>query len=356
MLKVITRDSIAAERLGKGEVQKILYSAPGASGEMGFKFTGSGKDKQIFTGEMLARCKENMIAGEMMNPADLKAFIDQTIVDVTAAKNMFPTLYQEIYREQVNKDFPQDVKVRDFIGLVAAFAKVGLGESIPLAEFKSGVLEYASFETEATGYQIYREWILFNQLWNITNANEALGRAYNARMDNMHLLPIIGATYSGGAVTAKVTTGTTALENVWLSLRQGIKDAAKRRHTVSGQILKPTVAICNTATAMDVEAAIKGLLQSGSELGQLGQIQKVIAYDGWSGKVNGKTITYAGPADNVVYLVEPKTGFISLVKEERTRLEQKGSVLTLSEMDVAETFTKTLIADTAESVQKVTIA
>lgn len=356
MFKIVTRESIRSDALAKKAEQKVKFSAPGASGEMGFTFDGSGEGKgKYFDQAALDRVKTALAAGEMMAPADLNSFINQVIVDVTEAKNQFPTVYGEIYQTKTDANYPKTLKVKDFIGLKAVFAKVFLGESISMAEFKSGVLEYAEFVTEACGYSVLRDWVLFNELWNITNANEAIGVAYNARMDNMHLAPICAATYSGGTATAKVTTGGTEFENVWLSLRQGIKDALKRKDPISGAILKPTLALCNTATAMDVEAAIKGGLQDGSTLGELGMIQKVVAYDGWSGTVNGVATTYAGPADGVVYLIRPKSKFISFVKEGRTKLSQKGNVLTLSEMDVAETFTMTLISDTENSVQEVTV-
>lgn len=354
-MKFISRDSIREANLNKESVCR--FELP--SGEMGavpVKYTGSGASKgRIFDKDALARVKANFAAGEMMAPADLDKFIKQVIVDVTEGKNRYPTIYQEIYRTERDSNYPRSMKVKDWIGLKAAFGKVNLGESIPMAEFKTGILEYVEFVTEACGYSVMRDWVLFNELWNISNANAALGEAYNARMDNIHLSPILAATYGAGKTTS-VVTGTTPFMTVWNTLRQGIKDCLKRRDPMSGYLLKPTLAFCNTATAMDVEAAIKGGLQDGSTLGELGQIQKVLSYDGWAGTVNGKEYNFPGPKDNEVYLIRPKAKFISFEKEGLTRLTQKGNILTLSDMDVAETFTMTLIADVENSVHKVTIA
>ncbi|MGP1530055.1 MAG: hypothetical protein ACTTI3_06920 [Treponema sp.] len=82
----------------------------------------------------------------------------------------------------------------------------------------------------------------------------------------------------------------------------------------------------------------------------------ILAYDGWEGEVAGVKYAFGAPANGEVYLIMPKTGFKSLVKEKVTQLEQRGNILTLSELDVAQTFTLAPVLDLENSVHKVKLS
>lgn len=350
----ITQDVIRKNNIAAKRQFKKGYSLPNAPmGEMTFMQTGEG-GKKLFTQEMIEKISK-LPAGEMMSLADVKAFVQQTVLDVTIAQAEHPTVYQEIYDEIVNSAFPETVKVRDLIGLQAAFGVVHDGESVAMASFKLGKFESVDMQTFAAGYSISKDWVDYNQFWKVDQANRALGIAHNAILDHIHLSPIISASYTGKAITNKVSTGSTNLENVWLTLRSGIQAALKRKSS-HGYLLRPTIALCNSATAMDVEAAVNGLLQKGTQLGSLGVIQKVIAYDGWDGEVNGVVHNFAATKDNEVYLIQPKQTFKALVKTDITQLSQRGNILTLSELDVAQFFRRAVVADVTNSVHKVMLA
>ena len=350
----ITQDVIRKNNLAAKRRLKKGYSLPNAPmGEMSLMNTGEA-GKKFFTQEMLEKISK-LPAGEMMSLADVRAFVQQATLDITVAQADYPTVYQDIYTEIVNASFPETIKVRDLIGLQAAFGVVHDGESIKMASFKVGKFESVDMQTFAAGYSISKDWVDYNQFWKVDQANEALGIAANALLDHIHLLPILSASYTGKAVTNKVTTGSTALENVWLTLRAGIQDALDRKG-LHGHKLRPSIALCNSSTAMDVEAAVKGLLQKGSQLEELGVIQKVIAYDGWDGEVNGIVHNFPAPKKNEVYLIQPKRSFKSLVKTDITQLSQRGNILTLSELDVAQFFRRAVVADVTNSVHKVMLA
>lgn len=352
----ITRESVFEQN--KKDKKQIIkqYAAPQiAAGEMAVTVTGSGERPEIFTKDMISRAAEALATGEMMSIDDLRAFAEQATVDVSIGMAENPTVFQHIYEEIKNDQFPRDVRVRDIIGLRAAFGIVNEGESVPIADFKFGSIETVTFKTFAAGYSISRMCEKFNEFWKLPQASKALGMAHNAILDHLHLSPIISHSYTGKAVTNKASGGSTDLETVWLTLRAGIKDALKRVSS-HGYRLRPTIALCNSATAMDVEAAVKGLLQKGTQLGSLGQIKTVLAYDGWEGEVGGIKYEFDAPKDNEVYLIVPKTSFKSLIKEELTHLEQKGNILTLSALDVVETFTRVPVAGVADAVHKVKLA
>lgn len=352
-MKFLNKDTI---RLNNQAAKKQLtrqYSMPNAPmGEMSFTQTGEESSK-IFTQEMLDHVA-SLPKGEMMSMQEVRAFIEQSTLDITKAFEEHPALYTEVYEVIKNGDFSDTVKVQDVIGLQAAFSAIHDGESVALASYKVKKSEIVNILTFAVGYSITSDWLAYNQSWKIGQANKALGNAYSAILDHIHFLPIIKGNYSGTSETKKVSTGKTELETVWLTLRKGIQDALKRT-SIHGYKLRPTVALCNSATAMDVEAAVNGLLQNGSQLGSLGVITKVIAYDGWEGEVNGAKHTFEAPKDNEVYLIQPKQAFKSLVKTDITELKQRGNVLTLSELDVAQFFRCGVLADVTNSVHKVTL-
>ena len=101
---------------------------------------------------------------------------------------------------------------------------------------------------------------------------------------------------------------------------------------------------------------LKERQKKGKTLGTLGMIEKIVVYDGWAGEVNGVKYEFNAPKDNEVFLIEPKNSFKALVKKELTKLEQKGHVLSLSNLEVAQFFIRAVVADVAGSVHKVTIA
>ncbi|PIE98624.1 MAG: hypothetical protein CR988_02365 [Treponema sp.] len=352
-MEFITKETIRERQLASDKiVKKTISILNEPEGEMILKKTGVGVNYDA-THVLYKKLKE-IPKGEM-TLAEVKEFVKKAVITIDEAEREHPTLYQEIYDIIKDPNFPETIEVNDLIGVQAAFAVVNEGEAVNQADFKIKKLQMVKIQTLAVGFIISQKWLDFNQLWKITQANKAIGEAYNTTLDHMHLSPIIKGTYTFGSITNKVTTGKSDLENVWLSLRRGIKGALKRTDS-HGYKIKPTIALCNSATAMDVEAAVKGLLQSGSQLGELGQIKKVIAYDGWSGVVNGVMHNYDAPKDGEVFLISPKRYFKSLVKAERTRIEQKGNILNLSALEVSEYFYRGVIAGISNSVQKVLVS
>lgn len=347
----ITRDTIRDKQIAEKQARTFAYKAPNAAGEMRLINSGSGKSKPFVSPEMFKRLADAQ--GEMNGADDLKKVIQHTVVNMSAGQAEYPTIYQHIYDKIVNANFTETVDVADFIGMKAAFGVVQGGESVPLAKYKVEKTNAVKFLTYALGYSISEIWLDYNQFWKIEQANKAVGIAYNAALDHLYLSPIISSSYTGKAITNKESGS--GLAAVHKTLYKALKDVTKRRGK-DGYILRPTIALCNSSTAIDVENAVKGLLQEGSQLGALGQIKTVLSYDGWQGNVGNIEYNYPAPEDGEVYLIQPKKGFKELVRKELVRMQQKGNVLDLSAYDVAYHFQRAVIADVANSVHKVKIA
>ncbi|MGP1438302.1 MAG: hypothetical protein ACTTKH_04445 [Treponema sp.] len=353
-MNIISHKTIREEAISQKQKVAKSYSIQGGAvkGEMNMVVTGT-PPKRLFTSPMF----DDLIKKPMgeMNAQDLKNLVQQVIIDIASEQASIPPLYKTIYEEIVDSSFPASLEVKDIIGLQTAFGIVGDGESVPLGEFKCEELGTVHFKTYATGYSVTEEWVAFNQFWKIAQANKAIGQAHTAILDHIHLSPIISAEYKDDKLTKKETVKDgTPLQIVYASLRKGLKDAMSRKNS-RGYTFKPTLALCNSSTALDVMSAIKGETERGKTLGSLGMIEKVVIYDGWAGTVNNVKYEFIAPKDNEVYLVEPKNGFKALVKKELTKIEQKGNVLSLSNLEVAEFFMRAVVADVSGAVHKVIV-
>lgn len=353
-MKLVSYESKRNEAIDNKMQMLKSFSIQGGAviGEMNLKVTGNG-GKRIFTNEMFSTLAKKPY-GEM-SASELKGLIQQAIIDISTEEANHPPLYKEVYDEVYDTSFPQSLEVKDIIGLQTAFGIVGDGESVPLADFKCEDLGTVHFKTMATGYSVTEEWVAFNQSWKIESANKAIGNAHTAILDHIHFSPIIKAKYEAKSETKKVDVKDgTPLQIVYNSLRKGLKDAMGRRNR-KGYVLKPTVALCNSSTALDVMSAINGETEKGKTLGSLGMIEKVVVYDGWAGEVNGGKYEFEAPKDNEVFLIEPKKTFKALVKKNLTKIEQQGNVLTLSNLEIVQFFIRAVVADVAGAVHKVIV-
>ena len=128
--------------------------------------------------------------------------------------------------------------------------------------------------------QLYRfEWDedieVYDEGWRVELANKSLGESYNALLNHIHLSPLINADYTVATGFGNETAFTTApsgneLENIRLTLRQALQDAAGkedsfgRRHPIM-----PTLALMNLATSYKVNDALS-LIGDTSAIGASG--------------------------------------------------------------------------------------
>jgi hypothetical protein len=344
MAELITRESLSAAMVGKEFVKH--FQVGGEMHDLKIKVTGNGSPTRY-----------NKPLGELNTPADLYDFVQKSVIDMTKGLIDNPVLYKDIYREVNDPTLTRHVDVKEFTGLDIAFATVLPGESVPLASFKVGAKSTAEIVTYGTGYAITRDWIAYNEAYRVAQAQRQLGFAFNAMLNNIYLGPIIAASYTGTKTTAADNTeGASERELIRRSIWKAMVDAMKRKHPTTTQALRPTILLANSVTAFRIAEVIQNrLVEKGSEYAPLAQIQKIIAYDGASLSVAGKTYTYSGPADNKAYLIQPKEGFVELIKEDLTPLVQVGDLMKLAAEERVWEFMRGVIADTANYVHEANI-
>ncbi len=349
-VEIISRDTASAKMLGKELT--LPFGVNGEMHKVKVKVTGSGSPTRF-----------DKPLGEMSTPADLYNFVQKSVIDMARGFLRNPVLYKDIYREVNDPTLSRFVNVIDFIGMQLAFTALKPGESVPLASFKTGNLTTAEIVTYGAGYAILRDWIQYNEAYKVAQAQEMLGFAFNGMLNNLYLGPIIAADYTGNDADGKAKTSATNAdatltyrEKVRTTIQTAIRDALARRNPVTKMAMRPTIALCDSVTADIISEVINNkLTEKGSEYQPLSQIHKTIAYDGASVTVAGKTYSYAGPTAKHVFLIQPLQGFVELIKEDLTPLTQAGDVLKLADEEKSFEFMRGIIADTANSVQKVII-
>lgn len=358
MAKEISADSILRSR--EPRVIKSAYRLP--SGEMrtfevnmtGTRGTEAAVDRMIPKGGWEPRA-----LGEMdWDRETIAKFGDGMTLSFQKGVEDEPLLYDRIYRLVPGAAFTSEiVPVQDLLGLQAAFTVVSGGESVPLAEWKYGEDTVARFYTYGSGYKLSRDDVRWNRYFKAAQASYEMGQAYNRALNHVHFAPIFAYNYTGAKITAACTNASAnAFEKAWLTLFQASQDIPAQTDPVFGTRLKARIGICNRKTATIYNMVNNaGLWVKGSKYEPINLFDELIIYDGYSGTINGKPYTYAGPADGEIYAVEPKKNFVSALKEPNTALSQQGDILRLEDMKYAHEFVLLHAEDVANGVHKIVL-
>jgi hypothetical protein len=197
--------------------------------------------------------------------------------------------------------------------------------------------------TYSAGFEWDEDVEVYDEGWRVEMANEAVGRAYNALLNHIHLDPIISYNYAGATnpnQTAAQTPTGNAIEDTRATLRQALTDAATNLDP-NGVVkpIRPTTVLCTSADALiindalalgdrpsigaqggTVDATARLLLgrvtDTAGPVPSVNQITNIIAYDGQDLEMGGLTFSYAGPTDGTVYLIQPQRNLFEFVKHD----------------------------------------
>ena len=189
----------------------------------------------------------------------------------------------------------------------------------------------------------------FNDSFSIELLNRAMGEAYNALLNHIHLYPII--SFNNYKDSNKTSFQGQATEDLWVryhkTLNKALSDAriAKR---------PGTVLLASSLNRDNIEMVLKGGYQvNGTVYPAVSGIEAVIYYDGWSVQVGKRTYQYAGVAPDEAFLIRPKRGFKELVKQD-LRIEATTADLSrLIESQVVGYAYRGVYAAVEENVQKI---
>jgi len=312
MAKIITIDTLKEERRNQTVVEKIPYVIRGEQ-----KYV----EKRLVNGEM-ELIKLDKPLGEMMTAMEgVENLLKKVALDVDFGREAVPLLYKPIYRTITNADFPQIVPINEFVQAQVVFLQHIEGQQIEFGTRRMYTNDGVPIITWTAGFD---GWTLetekFDATWSVEAYNRALGEAYNALLNHLHFYPILSETgYATKNHSSKDTTsGLTYLEKLRQTLRAAIQHANADLNPVTNARRNPSIVLCSTANLMDIQDALGRMVIGGTEYPALGQLNTIIAYDGWSVTVGANTYTYPGVSSGVCYLIDPKRYFMELVKADLT--------------------------------------
>lgn len=316
-------------------------------------------EKDIVNGEMNV-LDFNKPLGEMINfgsVSELKDLMRKVVLDVELGKEQVPLLYKPLYDTITDSNFPEVLDAKWAMSGACVFLEHMEGSEVKFGSVQAEHGPTARIKTYTTGFEYTKKMIDFNESFNVEMLNKAMGEAYNALLNHLHLSPIIGFDYKAKNKTAfqplKTDTGDVvanapAWVGIYKTLEQAVKDTriAKR---------PGTILLANSADQMDIEKAIKGGIYGKEELSPIPGINSIVYYDGWETTVGKKNHEYKGVAQGKAYLVRPKRGLKELVKRDYTIEKGNKDISRLVEEQIVAYCYRGVFAAIEENVQEITL-
>jgi hypothetical protein len=192
--------------------------------------------------------------------------------------------------------------------------------------------------TYSAGFEWDEDVEVYDEGWKVEAAGTAMGEAYNALLNHLHFDPLINFDYVTATNTTalQVAPSGNRLEAIRVTLRQALADAAGKVDGFGRKApIRPTIALCNLATAYELNDAL-ALIGDVSAIGNGGsndlflgrqsdtagpnpsvnQISTIIAYDGASMQMGNLAWNYGGMPDDVVLLIQPRKNLFEYIKHD----------------------------------------
>ena len=314
-------------------------------------------DVRLINGEMETYQLTKPI-GELMTSASLedkKDLLRKVTLDVQLGREQVPTLYEPIYQPISDPNFPKVLQATWAMYGNVVFLEHLEGQEVHFGNLSVEQGPIATIQEYAAGFEYTKELIDFNEMFRIELINQAIGQAYNALLNHIHLGAIINYSSYNTANTTDWQGGVVSDNNpLWLgiykTLRKAIVDATKAKRV-------PTVLLANPSDRFDIEMALRGgFTLNGTTYPPLSGINSIIYYEGWEGTLNGKPFTYPGVRVGTAYLIRPKQGFKELIKRDLTIETTSGDLSRLVEAQIVAYAYRGVFAAIDENVQKVKIS
>lgn len=342
-IKIYSQETLLEQRRQQNVEEKIPFIV---AGEMDYA------TKRIVNGE-IELLDFTRPLGEMINfgsVQDLKDLLRKVVLDVELGKEQVQLVYKPIYDTITDPNFPEVLDAKWALHGNCIFL-----EHIEDSEVKFGSISAeegptARIRTYTAGFEYTKKMIDFNETFNIEMLNKAMGEAYNALLNHIHLYPIIGYNYKAANKTAYQGAQD---DPAWLGMYKTIAQAVKDSRTAK----RPgTVLLANSADAIDIEMALRGGHQiDGSVYPPIPGINAIVYYDGWEVTVGKKQYEYKGVTPGKAYLIRPKRGFKELVKRDYTVEKGNKDISRLVEDQIVAYCYRGVFAAVEENVQEIAL-
>jgi hypothetical protein len=280
--------------------------------------------------------------GEFLGSSDMLTELAQKVtVDVELGRNDSPLLYQGLYRTFTNANFPRLLDANYILYANVVFLQHFEGQEVRFGTMASEQGVTVPILTYSAGFEWDEDVEVYDEGWRVEMANEAVGRAYNALLNHLHLSPIITYNYAGMTnpnTSGALTPTGNAIEDTRATLRAALNDAAQNIDANGiKKAIRPTTILCTTADAYKINDALSignrpsiGTVAGGGDIDVLlgrvsdtsgpnpsvNQITNIIAYDGEDLDMGNLSWNYAGPVDGTVFLIQPQRNLFEFVKHD----------------------------------------
>jgi hypothetical protein len=335
MARLISKDSLRAEQLLKlaGTSHKAQYTIDGEISSMDIPRLPSGE---------LNRMLLTRPVGEFLGSSDMLAELAQKVtVDVELGRDEVPLLYKPLYRQFVNPNFPRLLDANQILYANVVFLQHFEGQEVRFGTMASETGVTVPILTYSAGFEWDEDVEVYDEGWRVEMANEAVGRAYNALLNHLHLSPILTYNYAGmtnpNTTAAQTPTGN-LIEDTRATLRKALSDAAVNVD-LNGvkKPIRPTYILCDSADALTINDALSladrpsigttaasgpidvllgRVTDTAGPVPSVNQLQTIIAYDGESLEMGNLTFSYAAPTNGVAYLVQPGRNMFEFIKHD----------------------------------------
>jgi len=306
--KVYSLETLREERRKQTIEKKIPYIRP--DGKEDFV------TKKIVNGEMEVLDFDRPV-GEMITTASgLTAVVQKTVIDLELGREQVPLLYKPIYRVREDKNFTRHVDIRPFINARVVFLEHMELEEVKMGDMYVGPASTVPIVTYTAGFEWTEDVVMYGENWAMSELSRAMGEAYNALLNHIHLYPIISYNYPAKNKTAASTEGATYIEKLRSTIRQGLIDAASDKNKETGAVRRPTILLAHPSRQWDIEDALQRMQVGDTIYNPITQISSLIFYDGYSVQVGDKVYEYPGVDPNKAYLIDPQKYFVELIKHD----------------------------------------
>ncbi len=332
------------------------------------------------TGEM-RRLRLDKPVGEFLGLDDANPELaEKYTVDIELGRDAIPTLYNPLYRTIVNANFPRLLDANHILYANVVFLEHVEGQEV---RFGTTAVEQGvtvPILTYTAGFEWDEDILVYDEGWRVDMANEAVGRAYNALLDHLHISPILTyANYAadGNQTAAQTPTGN-KIEDTRATLRQALQDAAQNLDGLGRKKpIRPTTILCATADAYNINDALAigdrpsiGTVAAGGDIDVLlgritdtagptpsvNQLTSIIAYDGNDVEMGGLTFNYAGASAGTCYLIQPQRNLFEFVKHDlRVDVDRPADLSRLIDTQMVARTRRGLLMSPTLSVWEVTL-
>ncbi len=352
MVRIVSIEALLNERRSQtGEITNTVpYVLNGKEGNV---------TKRIINGEMETLSFVQPIGEMIATPAGRTEMVQKVVLDVEMGRERVPLLYGPIYERIVDRDFPQIFKAKWAMQGVVVFLEHLEGEEITFGHLQAEQGPIAQLVTYAAGFEYTEDMVEYKHGFEMDMLNAAMGEAYNALLNHIHLYPIISYGYASGNRTDAVyvdvegspkenNTNAHPLLSLRETLKKGIGDALSKKRPGS-------VLLVSGNRLNHVQEAFRSMTVRGTDWPSLTGIDHVIAYDGWKVQVGKKSFDYDGVDDGKAFLIRPKRGFKELVKHDLIVDSAIADLSRLVESQIVGRTRRGVFAALTENVQEITL-